>query len=71
MKYSRGQCILLLKRTSMSVNEVWTANLEKSEFRVQWDPDHDPKGGKLERSPSIRIKRPNSATICYKPDCRD
>jgi hypothetical protein len=29
--------------------EDWTADLKKSEVRVQWDPDHDPKGGKHER----------------------
>jgi hypothetical protein len=29
--------------------EDWAADLKKSEVRVQWDPDHDPKGGKLER----------------------
>jgi hypothetical protein len=29
--------------------EDWAADLKKSEVRVQWDPDHNPKGGKLER----------------------
>lgn len=29
--------------------EDWTADLKSSEVRVQWDPDHNPKGGKLER----------------------
>ncbi len=27
----------------------WKAALEKSSVRLQWDPDHDPYGGKLER----------------------
>lgn len=29
--------------------EVWQELLSKKEVRVQWDPDHDPKGNKLER----------------------
>lgn len=29
--------------------EEWQADLKKSKVRLQWDPDHNPKGGKLER----------------------
>lgn len=29
--------------------EDWATDLKSSEVRVQWDPDHGPKGGKLER----------------------
>jgi len=29
--------------------EAWKAALRNSEVRVQWDPDHSPYGGKLER----------------------
>lgn len=27
----------------------WQADLQQSEVRIQWDPDHDPKGAKLDR----------------------
>lgn len=30
-------------------NEVWKNELEQTEVRLQWDPDHDPAGNKLER----------------------
>lgn len=29
--------------------EAWKAAVEASEVRLQWDPDHDPQGGKLAR----------------------
>ncbi len=29
--------------------EAWQAAVKNSEVRLQWDPDHDPYGGKLER----------------------
>jgi hypothetical protein len=29
--------------------ENWTARLKESPVRLQWDPDHDPRGGKQER----------------------
>src|SRR6185503_16242831 len=29
--------------------ENWKTRLAKSPVRLQWDPDHDPRGGKLER----------------------
>ena len=29
--------------------EVWKARLAESPVRLQWDPDHDPRGGKQER----------------------
>ncbi|AEE54203.1 DUF4291 domain-containing protein [Haliscomenobacter hydrossis] len=29
--------------------EDWKLQLSQSEVRLQWDPDHDPKGNKLER----------------------
>lgn len=30
-------------------HEQWKKRLENTEVRLQWDPDHDPKGEKLER----------------------
>lgn len=30
-------------------HDEWRAKLASSEVRLQWDPDHDPAGGKLER----------------------
>lgn len=30
-------------------HETWKDSLQKSEVRLQWDPDHDPKGNKLIR----------------------
>lgn len=32
-----------------SSNEEWKSELEKTEVRLQWDPDHDPYGKKQER----------------------
>jgi hypothetical protein len=29
--------------------EAWRAAVERSSVRLQWDPDHDPRGGALER----------------------
>lgn len=30
-------------------NEAWTSAVKNSDVRLQWDPDHSPNGGKLER----------------------
>lgn len=30
-------------------SDAWRAQLAKSDVRLQWDPDHSPTGGKLER----------------------
>jgi uncharacterized protein DUF4291 len=30
-------------------HEAWQAELRRSEVRLQWDPDHSPSGGRLER----------------------
>jgi len=35
--------------TSPDTREQWQVKLSASEVRLQWDPDHDPTGGKLER----------------------
>lgn len=32
-----------------TTHEEWKAELEKTEVRLQWDPDHDPHGTKQER----------------------
>ena len=46
---------ILSEATCSSYNEVyetkekWRAELEKTEVRLQWDPDHDPFGNKEER----------------------
>ena len=32
-----------------STREEWAAALQRSEVRLQWDPDHDPSGRPLER----------------------
>lgn len=34
---------------SGETREQWQARVRTSEVRLQWDPDHDPTGGKLER----------------------
>jgi hypothetical protein len=34
---------------SRETHDEWQARLRSSEVRLQWDPDHDPLGGKLER----------------------
>ncbi|HLP52716.1 MAG TPA: DUF4291 domain-containing protein [Chitinophagales bacterium] len=30
-------------------NELWKQRMEQADVRLQWDPDHDPYGNKLER----------------------
>ncbi len=37
------------KAESGGSHEAWTHALAQSEVRLQWDPDHDPHGDKLER----------------------
>ncbi len=37
------------KKESYSSEEIWRAALEKTEVRLQWDPDHDPFGNKQTR----------------------
>lgn len=32
-----------------ATQDLWKTELEKTEVRLQWDPDHDPKGNKQER----------------------
>ncbi len=32
-----------------ATEDIWKQALEKSSVRLQWDPDHDPSGAKLER----------------------
>lgn len=34
---------------SAETRERWQARIKSSEVRLQWDPDHDPAGGTLER----------------------
>jgi hypothetical protein len=36
-------------RDSSTTREQWQDKLTSSEVRLQWDPDHDPSGGNLER----------------------
>ncbi len=36
-------------RDIYSTHEEWKTELEKTEVRLQWDPDHDPHGNKQER----------------------
>lgn len=36
-------------RNRFDSRDEWKAKLEESEVRLQWDPDHLPDGGKLER----------------------
>jgi hypothetical protein len=35
--------------TRFSTREEWRSHINNSEVRLQWDPDHDPHGGALER----------------------
>ena len=36
-------------RDSYPSRAAWSAAVSSSEVRLQWDPDHDPSGGRLER----------------------
>lgn len=35
--------------SAFATREQWQNAVSESEVRLQWDPDHDPSGGKLER----------------------
>lgn len=37
------------KRSLYPTREAWQASVSQSDVRIQWDPDHDPKGKKVER----------------------
>lgn len=37
------------KANSSISHDEWKKALDKSDVRLQWDPDHDPYGNKLER----------------------
>jgi hypothetical protein len=37
------------KKELFATEELWKQELEKTEVRLQWDPDHDPYGNKQER----------------------
>jgi hypothetical protein len=45
-------------------NEEWQAEVKSSSVRLQWDPDHDPYGGKLERR-AIQIGLRDEFTRSY------
>lgn len=45
-------------------NEEWQAQVKSSSVRLQWDPDHDPYGGKLERR-AIQIGLRNEFTRSF------
>jgi hypothetical protein len=36
-------------RDQFATEEAWSRAVEQSSVRLQWDPDHDPSGAKLER----------------------
>lgn len=44
-----SQGVLSSFHSSYGTHENWKNQLNESLVRVQWDPDHDPKGRKLER----------------------
>ena len=39
----------LWDRSLFATNEEWSQAVNRSSVRLQWDPDHDPSGAKLER----------------------
>jgi hypothetical protein len=44
--------------------EVWQQKLQNSSVRLQWDPDHDPHGNKLERR-AIQIGLKDAFALSY------
>ncbi|MBO9582740.1 MAG: DUF4291 domain-containing protein [Flavobacterium sp.] len=51
--------------TELEVNyEEWQSQVKSSSVRLQWDPDHDPYGGKLERR-AIQIGLRDEFTRSY------
>lgn len=44
--------------------EQWQEEVKNSNIRLQWDPDHDPYGAKLERR-AIQIGIRNKEAIAY------
>jgi hypothetical protein len=47
--------------------ERWRARLAESPVRLQWDPDHDPQGGKQERR-AIQLGLAGDVLRCYAKD---
>ncbi|AGC75782.1 uncharacterized protein DUF4291 [Nonlabens dokdonensis] len=47
--------------------EQWQEEVKSSNIRLQWDPDHDPYGGKLERR-AIQLGIRNKEIIAYSKD---
>lgn len=45
-------------------NEDWQEAVKKSNVRLQWDPDHNPYGGKLERR-AIQLGIRNKEIVAY------
>jgi hypothetical protein len=62
---------------SYASHDEWTQRLARSEVRLQWDPDHGPRGGKLERRAiqlGLRgesLRRSGSTAICGIEDISD
>ena len=47
--------------------EHWQEEVKSSSIRLQWDPDHDPYGGKLERR-AIQLGIRNKEIVAYSKD---
>ena len=47
--------------------EHWQEEVKSSSIRLQWDPDHDPYGGKLERR-AIQLGIRNEEIVAYSKD---
>lgn len=53
--------------SGMDDREAWKAKVKDSASRLQWDPDHDPYGNKLERR-AIQVGIRNELIASYRED---
>jgi len=56
--------VLTTYDTSLGTKEDWRAMLDTSDVRIQWDPDHDANGRKLQRR-AVQIGIKNSALLRF------
>ena len=66
-KYMRQSEYSSFGESLFEQHDQWKASLEKTEARLQWDPDHDPYGAKLERR-AIQIGIKGELTRSYAQD---
>lgn len=65
--YLENAVISTFDKNNFSSKEKWQNDLKNSSVRLQWDPDHDPFGNKVERR-AIQIGIRDSFSLSYSKD---